>query len=85
MTAVEFPEQNMVVAKNQAPYLPLPAKISGSPDGLMAVCYRLTFWEIAKLIFTRKLWIETLTFHRSITPLRPSVHEPNWAEYGREE
>lgn len=85
LKAIEFPQQNTVIAKNQPEYLPLPAKLSGHEDGLMAVCYRLTFWEIVKLIFTRKLWIETLTFHRGVTPIRPSVHEPNWDEYGYEE
>lgn len=85
MKAIEFPQQNIIVAKDQPEYQPLPARISGSPDGMMAVCYQFTFWEIVKLIFTRKLWIETLTFHRGVTPLRPSVHEPNWSEYTKEE
>lgn len=85
MKAIPFPEQNTIVAKDQPEYQPLPAKISGHPDVMMAVCYKLTFRERIKLFFTGKLWLETLTFHRGVTPIRPSVNEPNWGEYGYEE
>lgn len=85
MKAIEFEQQSIVVAKNQPEYEPLPMKISVHSDGLAACCYKLTFRERIKLLFTGKLWIETLTFHRGITPIRPSVHEPYWKDYGDQE
>lgn len=85
MTAVEFPQSNTIVAKDQPEYTPLPALLSGHPCGQMATCYRLTFRERLKLLWYGKLWIETLTFHRGVTPIRPSVNEPDWSEYTKEE
>lgn len=85
MTSVEFPEVNTVFAKDQPEYQALHACVSGHPDGCTAFCYRLTFWERIKLLFTGRLWFEQLTFHQPFQPVRPAVNKPDWSTYGKEE
>lgn len=85
MKAIDFPEQNIVLAETQPEYSRLPALVSGTPDGCTACCWKLTFWERLKLLVTGRLWIEQLTFHRGFQPIKPSVTQPDFAHYGKEE
>ena len=42
MKPVEFKEQNVVYAKGQRPYLPLPAYTSAGELGMVTACWKLT-------------------------------------------
>ncbi|MFO0806023.1 MAG: hypothetical protein U0791_23200 [Gemmataceae bacterium] len=74
MKAIEFPEQNLVLAKDQPEYLPLP--VYRAPDGLVVSCYRLTWRERLKLLVTGRLWFLQLTFNRPLQPQQPTVDYP---------
>lgn len=69
MNLIEFPEQTVVIAKDQPEYRPLPAfQFANDPEGKLACCWQLTWRERFKLLFTGKLWHQILTFHQPLQP-----------------
>lgn len=73
MTPIEFPEHTVVLAKNQPEYQPLPVYIGGDE---MISCWRLTWWERAKVLITGKLWLRQMTFGDRLQPQLPQVEYP---------
>ena len=73
MKPVEFPEQNAVLAKDQPEYLPLPVCRHG--DRTIS-CWKLTFGERLKLLFTGRLWLLVLNFGGPLQPQLPMVESP---------
>jgi hypothetical protein len=71
MKPIEFKEQNIIFAKNQKEYLPLPAFVK--VDGDVISCWRLSFKERFKILFTGKLWLCVKTFNTKLQPLLPTV------------
>jgi hypothetical protein len=76
MKPIEFKEQNVVFAKDQKPYLPLPAYQDDEQGGRIFHCWRLSWWERFKILFTGKLWINVLNFHKPPQPIKPMVESP---------
>lgn len=68
MKPIEFPEQNIVYAKDQPEYLPLPAFKSDDPMGQVVSCWKLSFSERVRILFTGKLWVSLASFHKPLTP-----------------
>lgn len=69
MRPIEFPEQNVVFAKDQPEYLPLPAfKDYNSDKGEIVMCQSLSFAERLRVLFTGKIWVSLLTFNKPLTP-----------------
>lgn len=68
MKPVEFKEQNIVYAKDQPEYLPLPAFKNDSPQGEVVSCWHLSLKERLRLLFTGKLWVCLLSFNNPLTP-----------------
>lgn len=73
MKPIDFEGANVVYAKDQPEYLPLPAK--KEPDGKVTTCWELTDEEIEVILKTKKLYIQMLTFNNPLTPILPSVIE----------
>lgn len=77
MKPIEFPEQNVVFAKDQPQYLPLPAfRDSNDPEGVVVTCWGLSFLERLRLAVTGKLYFSQMTFGQPLQPQRPSVDSP---------
>lgn len=76
MTPIEFKEQNIVFAKDQDPYLPLPAYQDNEQGGRIFHCWRLSIKERFKMLFTGKLWINVLNFNQPPQPIKPMVDSP---------
>ena len=76
MKAIEFKQQNVVFAKDQKPYLPLPAYQDEIQGGRIFHCWKLNPWERIKILFTGKLWINVLTFKQPPQPIKPMVDSP---------
>lgn len=74
MTPIEFPQQNVVYAKNQPQYLPLPAY--SAPDGQVISCWQLSWREAIRLLVTRRLWLRQLTYGLPLQPQCPQVETP---------
>lgn len=69
MTPIEFPGHNIVFAKDQPEYQPLPAMIM--PDGQVITCWELTKEEIEQISSTGKLYLSQLTFNQPLQPILP--------------
>ena len=76
MKPIEFKQQNKVYAKDQKPYLPLPVYEDSEQGGRVFHCWKLTFWERIKILFTGKLWINVLNFGQPLQPIRPMIDCP---------
>ena len=74
MHPIEFSEQNVVFAKDQPEYLPLPA--FRDDEGQVVSCWRLSAWEVLRLLVTRRLWLMQLTFNHPLQPILPSAEHP---------
>jgi len=66
MRIIDFPGSNIVYAKFQPEYFPLPSY--KTPDGYVTSCWEPTFWEAVQLMFGAKLWLTTMTFNKPLHP-----------------
>jgi hypothetical protein len=73
MTPIEFPEQTIVWAKNQPPYLPLPAY---TDETQTITQWKLTWRERLTLLLRGRLWLSQLNFGGALQPQKPSVNSP---------
>lgn len=80
MTPVEFPESNVVYAKDQPEYLPLPAY--RTPDGDVTSCWGMTWRERLCVLLTGRIYVSNLTFNGPLQPQRVSVEPPACASRG---
>lgn len=74
MTPHQFPEANVTFAKDQPEYQPLPAVV-GLFNGEVITCWRPSFWERLKLLWTGRVWVHQLTFGAPLQPLIVSAHK----------
>lgn len=68
MKPIEFKHQNIVFAKEQPEYQPLPALKIDSPSGEVISCWKLTFKERIKIVFTGRVWLSLMSFNKPLTP-----------------
>lgn len=73
MIPVEFPEQTMVWAKDQPPYLPLPAYVN---ERETISCWRLTWRERLQVLWRGQIWLRQCNFREPLQPQAPSVESP---------
>lgn len=69
MKPIKFKEQNTVIAKNQSEYEPLPAFHNKSERGELISCWKLSFGERVRILFTGRLWVSLWSFNRPINPM----------------
>lgn len=74
MKPIEFPEQNVIFAKDQPEYLPLPAHKTA--DGEVISCWSLTLRERLKVLLRGQIWWSVLTFNQPLQPQCPFVDKP---------
>lgn len=74
MKPVKFKGSNVVFAENQPEYLPLPAFKDES--GIVVSCWKMTWIERLKFLFTGRIYLQVLTFNKPLQPLLPSVENP---------
>jgi len=74
MKPVEFKHQNVVFAKDQKEYQPLPALKLNTTEGEVISCWRMSFKERMKVLFTGKVWISLMSFNKPLTPSYMSVN-----------
>jgi len=63
-------------AKNQPPYLPLPAVQNTDTTGTVTTRWHLTWKERAKIFFSGNLWLQILTFHKPPQPVKLTTDCP---------
>lgn len=74
MQPVEFKHQNIVFAKDQPEYQPLPALRIDSPQGEVISCWRMSFKERLKVLFYGRVWLSLMSFNKPLTPSYMSVN-----------
>lgn len=70
MKPVKFKEANIVFAKDQPQYHPLPAHSDGHH---VTSCWRLSLWERIRLLVTGRLYLQVLTFKQPLQPQKLST------------
>jgi len=78
---IAFPMQNIVVAKDQPPYLALPAYVDNQET---ISCWRLTLWERLRLLFRGCVWVRQLNFGRPLQAIELNTLSPWSQEYAIE-
>ena len=73
MKPIEFPEQTTVWAKNQPPYLPLPAY---SNERETISLWSLTWPERFRILFTGRLWLRQCNHGSPLQAQRPDTVSP---------
>lgn len=73
MKPIEFPEQTVVWAKDQPPYLPLPAY---SNERETISCWQLTWLERLVVLFTGRVWLRLCNFGKPLQPQTLTVYSP---------
>jgi len=76
MKPIEFKGCNVVFAKDQPEYLPLPAHKSQDPEGIVTTCWKLTWRERFLILITGQFFFQQMTFNNSLQPQKPSVRSP---------
>ena len=77
MKPVEFPGVNVIFAKDQPEYMPLPAmKIPNDPQGLIITKWQLSPEELERIIETGTIHLSMLTFNQPLQPVLLTVDLP---------
>lgn len=71
---VDLPE--VIIAKDQPVYIPLPALISHAEGGMITTRWRLTWHERLKVLWSGNLWLQMMCFHKPVTPVKLSTDQP---------
>lgn len=74
MKPIEFKHQNVIFAKDQPEYLPLPALRIDSPQGEVISCWQMSFKERMKVLLTGKVWLSLASFNKPLTPSYMSIN-----------
>ena len=72
MKNVKFEGCNVVYGEGQPEYLPLHAQRTGD---VTITCYKLSFKERIKILFTGRLWLGQMNFGKALQPQLPSVNK----------
>lgn len=73
MIPIKFPQQTVVWAKDQKPYLPLPAY---TDERETISCWQLSWKERFKVLITGNIWLRQFNFGTRLQPQSPSVDSP---------
>ena len=76
MKPIRFPSAMDSYAVDQPEYEPLPAHRCLDVEGTVITCWRLSWAERLKVLFTGTFFISILTFNTRLQPLLPSVDQP---------
>jgi hypothetical protein len=80
MNLVEFPEQTIVIAKDQPQYRPMPAhQYAHDAPGRIVCCWQLTWRERLVVLFLGRIWHQVLTFNQALQPQLLMVDKPAMA------
>ncbi len=64
----------VVFAKDQPPYIPLPAVLDG--DGTAHTRWRLAWWERFRVLLTGNVYVSLKTFNKPLQPIRLGTGNP---------
>ena len=68
MDTIDFPERNVIIAKDQPQFRPIPAHVAR--DGVVTCCWKLTEDELERVLVTGCIWHQ---IHSCGQPLQPQL------------
>lgn len=68
MTSVDFKDSNVKFAEEQDNYITLPALRLNDQNDTIITCWRLSWHERIKCLFTGRIWMSEMNFNRALTP-----------------
>ena len=74
MKPIEFKHQNIVYAKDQPEYQPLPALKLKTNEGQVICCWKMSLKERLKGLITGNIWVSLMSFNKPLTPHLISVN-----------
>ena len=74
MMPIEFEQCNVIFAKDQPEYMPLPA--NKTEDGIVTTCWQLTPEERVELLETGKIYLRQMTFNTPLQPVLMTIENP---------
>lgn len=75
MKPIKFKQSNVVFAKDQKEYQPLPAFKIDSSVVEVITCWKMNFWERLTVFITSKVYLSLLTFGKPLMPQYMSVND----------
>lgn len=79
MKPIEFHGVNIIFAKDQPEYQPLPAM--RMPDGEVFTCWQFTDEELVQLAKTKCIYFKQLTFNNLPQPILPMINLEDGIEF----
>lgn len=73
MDIKEFKECNSVYAEDQDEYENLPVHLSNDNYAVATSCWKFTWLELLKVIFTRRIYAKMMTFGKPLQPIKITV------------
>jgi hypothetical protein len=73
MTPKYFKCHNVVIAKDQPEYIPLPARVE---NGVATFCWQLSWRERVRLLLRGEIWHQVMTFNGPLQPQKLSTKNP---------
>lgn len=67
----------IVLAKDQPEYIPLSVLASRGHRGMMTMRMKLTWRERFQVLCYGNIWLQQLTFHRSLQPIMAFASQPS--------
>lgn len=82
MDPISFPEVNTVFGEGQPEYRPFPTHHTKNQEGQIIACWKLSFRERLKILFTGKMWHSIYTFYGPLQPQLLAVDKPEMTSPG---
>ena len=74
MKPVPFKFQNFVYKKNSSKYDELPAWKNKGARGEVVSCWKMSFLERLKVLFTGRVWLLAVTHNKPLTPYKMTTN-----------
>jgi hypothetical protein len=75
MKPIDFKDRNVIYAEKQPEYTSIPALKIDSDNGEVVSCWKLSFRERIKILFTGTIWMSIATFNKPLSPSYLSVNK----------
>lgn len=69
MKPIKFKEANVVFYKDKPGYMPMYAFKTSDAEGYIVSCWNLSISERIRVLFTGKIWINSMMYHNPITAI----------------
>jgi len=69
MKPVKFKGQNTVIKSKSNDFYDMPILVSDTTEGHVVMCYKLSFIERIRVLFTGRIWLSVLSFKKPLKPM----------------